>query len=310
MRTILKGLGIAGLAVAGLGITCATLRRAEEVQQRPAGSAQGFAPKELWAAAGPPSLLGLFRASPARGVVKKTMGLDLAEQEPGRATLSVGLKLVHTVAMTVTVPDVDQACRALREAALQAGGYVSESQVERQDPKGTATFEVRVPVDRLDSTCAALSGLGQITSETRRVEDVTRAYTDLEGRMKVQAETRDRVRAILRERTAKLGDVLAAEKELARITTELEGMERERRAYDHRVALATLHVVLQPMAVQEARSVFTPLKEALAGLGNLLGSSMGLLLALLVVLLPWVALAGAVRWLWRRLRRKPVGALS
>ena len=96
--------------------------------------------------------------------------------------------------------------------------------------RGTLTF--RVPADRFD---AALSGPWKALGRHRRRElldtqDIGREYMDLETRLARQAATPRRDCASCSgARTARLSDVLAAEKELSRVIEEREAMEGERR---------------------------------------------------------------------------------
>ena len=126
----------------------------------------------------------------------------------------------------------------------------------------------------------------------------------------MKRETSDRLRDILRTRTAGLSDVLAAERELARITEEIEQAEGERRFYDQQIALSTLTVALQePSAMVEA-GAFAPLTEALRDSLKRAVASLAALVYATVFLTPWLLVAWVMWKLVRRLlaRRRAVAA--
>ena len=147
---------------------------------------------------------------------------------------------------------------------------------------------------RFGAALAALKGLGKVKAENVSTQDVTKAYTDLETRLKVKRDTADRLRELLRTRTADLPDVLNAERELARVTEEIEQMEGERRFYDQQVAFSSITLALaEPHAIVEP-GVFAPLGRALRDSVEVLVQSLAGLVYLVVALSPWLVLAYVV----------------
>ena len=81
-------------------------------------------------------------------------------------------------------------------------------------------------------------------SETQSGEEVTQQHQDLAIRLQNARETEERFRAILEQRTGKLADVLAVEEGIARVRGEIEGMEAEQKALEHRVDFAAVEIRL------------------------------------------------------------------
>lgn len=101
---------------------------------------------------------------------------------------------------------------------------------------------VRVPAAELDAFLEALiAGQGELLERRVEVLDVTRSYVDLESRLSSAKKTRARLEALL-ERAQDVEDVLSIEKELGRITAEVEAMEAQLRTLSQEVALATVEV--------------------------------------------------------------------
>ena len=254
----------------------------------------------------------------ARGQLASLGYVDRAAAKPGEPSAAsvqpAGLqamvasrKLIRTGQMTLVVADYVKAAAAVKGIAEANGGYLAEAQGQRgAHDRRHGSLTIRVDAGRFDDAVAALRALGDVRSENVGTQDVTKAYTDLEARLRVKRDTADRLREILRTRTAKLADVLEAERELARVTEEIEQMEGERRFYDQQVALSTLTVALQePAAIVEA-GVFSPISEAMRDSLRVLAASLAAIVYLLVFLAPWVPIGWLVWKLGRRLlaRRK------
>jgi hypothetical protein len=214
---------------------------------------------------------------------------------PGLATVFASLKLIRTASITVEVDKYDRAAEEVVRVAEGMGGYLAEAHVTQgREDRRAGTLTIRVPSARFGAALSSLKGLGKVKAENVATQDVTKAYTDLETRLKVKRDTADRLRELLRTRTANLPDVLTAERELARVTEEIEQMEGERRFYDQQVAFSTIALtVSEPHALVEP-GVFAPLGRALRESVQVLVQSLAGLTYVIVALAPWLAVGYVV----------------
>src|SRR5262245_42424456 len=209
-------------------------------------------------------------------------------------------KLIRRGQLSVQIADFARAAESAARIAEGHGGYVADTQTTRQDNgKRRGQLTVRVAASRFDAAFAALKELGRVDSETINTEDITKAYADLETRLRVKREAEARIREILRGRAAKLSEILEAERELSRLIEEIEGMEGERRFYDQQLALSTITLQLYEPEAMVRASLFDPIREALRGSLETLAESVAALIGLVVFATPWIA----ALWLsWRGLR--------
>lgn len=218
-------------------------------------------------------------------------------------------KLIRTGSMTVEVKDFEAAAASLAQMAKSLGGYVADTQVTRHEA-GYRTGQVvlRIPAERFDAAGTSIRALGKLLAEQSGVEDVTKAYADLETRLKVKREALARIRDLMKTRAGSLKDVLEAEREITRITEEIELAEGERRFYDHQIRLSTLTVALQePEPVNLARpGAWSALGNVFRNASSLVAQSLAVLLSIVLVLIPWTLLGyGLYRWIrWLVRRRK------
>jgi hypothetical protein len=214
-------------------------------------------------------------------------------------------KLIRTADLGLQVEEVPAAVDRVDSAARRHDGFVADRRVTRHEgDRQTATLTIRVPADRFDGLLEELRGLGDVRTDAVGTEDVTRAYADLETRLAVKEETAARLRRLLAERSGQLADVLAVERELSRVVTELEQLKGERRYYDQRIAVSTINVSLfEPGALLQP-GAGAPIAEALGRALHTLSWSVSWLIYLVTFLAPWLAVGALGWWLVRSVRRR------
>lgn len=227
-----------------------------------------------------------------------------------RAAALADRKLIRTAELSIELDRYDEGLRRAEEIADSIGGFVADAKsTTAAGERASGTLSLRVPADRFGEALRRLAGLGRVRSRSLQAEDVSREYFDLETRLRVKRDAEARMRDVLRNRTARLSDIVEAEQQLTRIVEEIETMEGQRRFYDRQVALATVTVTLfepgvAPPTVEP--SFFEPIRQALRDGRRALSSSIAGLIYAAAVALPWAALAGLAWALTRRLRaRRP-----
>jgi hypothetical protein len=100
---------------------------------------------------------------------------------------------------------------------------------------------LRVPEKRLDEAMDRVSTLGKVVGRSLRSRDVTEELIDLEARLRNLRALRDRLRSYL-EKATNLEEILAVEKELARVQTEIEAMEAKLKVLNEQVAMSELDI--------------------------------------------------------------------
>ncbi len=221
-------------------------------------------------------------------------------------------KLIRTATVSLVVARYAESADKAAAIAAASGGYVADAQVSReQGDRARGSLTLRVRADRLDEALRALQALGRVEASSIDAQDVSREYMDLETRLAVKHEAQARMRDLLRTRTARLADVLEAEKELSRSIEESERLEGERRYFDQQVALSTIRVELHEPAAFFQQNALAPLREALREALPLLCRSAATLLSGAAAVLPW-ALVGIVVWAVRRrlAARRPLRAVT
>jgi hypothetical protein len=234
-------------------------------------------------------------------------GAQVANAQPLNAleALVASRKLIRTGQLTVEVGDYAVTYESAARVVAQFGGYVADTRVARSDSgRRRGTLVLRIPAEHFEDAWKALKGLGTVRVENVSSQDVTKAYADLETRLKVKRETLERLRDILRRQTGKLSDVLEVEREIARVTEEIEQMEGERRYYDQQIALSTLTLELYEPEPLVAGGALSAIGEALRGSLAVFSQSLAAIVYAGAAALPWACLAYLGLRLLRLLRRR------
>jgi uncharacterized small protein (DUF1192 family) len=221
--------------------------------------------------------------------------------------------IARTVALTIVVKDVDAARTSLDSILAQHRGYSAQLNTMRpEDGPRSLQSSLRIPAEELQSTVAAIKMLGRVETESQSGEEVSQQHADLVARLKTARETEERFRDILQQRTGKVSDVLEVEQSIARVRGEIERMEAEQKALEHRVDFASVEVQLSEEYKAQfdspAASVSTRIHNAfVAGYQNATESLLGFVLFVEEYgpsLLLWMAILGLpVVLAWRRYKR-------
>jgi len=153
--------------------------------------------------------------------------------------------IVRASQLTLAVKDFAKTRPLVDEILKRHNGYLGQSNVSSPVDSGSVLeATLRIPSDQLEAVMAELKALGRVESESQTGEEVTQQYVDLEARLSNARHSEQRLTDLLRDRTGKLVDVLAVEKEIDRVRGEIERMEAERKNLANRVDFATLNVKL------------------------------------------------------------------
>lgn len=167
----------------------------------------------------------------------------------------------------------------------------------RAEPEWLETFKTE-----LQSSVDAAKG--KMTNSGVSAEDLTRQILDTDARLKAQTTLRDRLQSLLATRNAELKDLLALERELARVQGQIESATTTLNVLRKRVSMSVVDINYQSQSVAVSQSALSPIGRALKnfvgqfayGLSNVIEFFAGILPWLIFVIIPglWILR----RW-WR-----------
>jgi len=250
------------------------------------------------------------------GVVRSNAApsVQVHNDHPSVAGAQVSAPMIaRTMSLSIMTKDFARSRASLDSILAHYQGYSAQMNVSTtENAPRNLQASLRIPAPALAAAINDLRSLGRVEREAQSGEDVTREHSDLVARLKNSRDTEQRLRDILQRRTGKLSDVLEVEQEISRVRGEIEEMESEQKALEHRVDFATVDLQLteeyKAQLNPPAPSVSTRIHNAfVAGYQNASETLLGILFFLaedVPTLLIWLAiLAFPVVLIWRRYRR-------
>lgn len=249
--------------------------------------------------------------APMQDAVPPTAALGKAS--PIAATTTAARKIIRDADVTLDVGDLDAASASLRASVRAIGdAYVAtEETTGAASSQRAGSWTIRVPEAQLDAFVESLGRLGVPSHVRVGARDVSEEWVDTDARLKNKRAEETRLLHHLEASTGKLDEILAVERELARVRGDVEQAEARMRVLADQTTLATVHVSMteghafvpaqEPALAAAARATF---HESLVALGR--ASRVAVLVV--VALAPWIFVAGLfaatfVGW-HRRARRR------
>ena len=316
--------GVALVAVV-LVVTTQLRRSPSMIANRQTATGQVVAGKSPEAV--PPPIAG----SPYRQVADSaaaTLGYVQGQRGDARSSMTVPLQpskgqqpdrmIVRSARISLTSDRFDDMRPAIDRLLAQHQGRISALNVTG-DPSTRRSLHatIRVPAAQLDALLAGIRALGRVQDESLGTDDVTESFRDLGLRTANARREEQRLVELLSRRTGDLADVLAVERELARVRLEIERMEAETRATQQRVDLATIELTISeqyradlaiselPLSLQLKNALVDGSREA----GKSLMNAMLFALQVTPTLMLWtLILFWPARWSWRRVRGAVAGS--
>lgn len=217
-------------------------------------------------------------------------------------TASPGRRVERTtqLALSTTTDHVQAVADGVVSATQQAGGFVSNSQVQIDGRHGSATFTLRIPSARLEPALTALTRLAHVTSMSQSTQDITGEFATTNTRL---ARLHAQLGAL--RRRPQTPATLARERAVRRAIAAQQGALS---ALRHRADYVTVELTVtgHPRAHHAAvrhGGGFTP-GNALHDAGRILEVGLGVLVIAAAILIPLGLLLAGAGLAARSLRRR------
>ena len=157
-------------------------------------------------------------------------------------------KIIRNANVSVQTLEFDKFIDALNSAINGVGGFVESSSVGGREyyyraNLRSATFVIRIPADSLDAFLDTVDGLGNVTSMSTSMRDVTTNYVDSEKHLEALRTEQDALLEILKSATT-VEDIITVQDRLSYVKYEIESYESILRSYDDQIDLSTVTLYL------------------------------------------------------------------
>ncbi|MBW4612223.1 MAG: DUF4349 domain-containing protein [Desmonostoc vinosum HA7617-LM4] len=156
-------------------------------------------------------------------------------------------QLVKKATMTLIVNSVDKSIEAVSQIiSKQQGDLIGlkEQQPKNNDGRHTASIQLRVPQNQLESTLTELTKLGTVTSRNITAEDVGDRLVDFQARLSNLRKTEANLQKIM-DRAGSVKDVLNVSQELSNVRQSIEQIDALLKSLQNQVAYSTITLNLE-----------------------------------------------------------------
>lgn len=170
-------------------------------------------------------------------------GSDTNQLETGFPPVAAQDRLiVRIVDMTIEVDDVERRMSDIADIAVSLNGWTVS---EQRSSRHAGWVSVRVPSAQLDDAVRAISDLGlDVLSLISSSQDVTEEYFDVQARIRNLNITLDSLRELL-SREGELEDILEVQREITRVSGEIDILEGRKRLLEQTTATSLINVRLE-----------------------------------------------------------------
>ena len=185
---------------------------------------------------------------------KLTSGPDTAS-----TAIPENRKWIITVYLSAETEDLDTMTAALDEQIKAMNGYVEDQVIYNGSAYSSrryrsANLTVRIPAEQVDQFTQEVSGIANVISQEKNLEDVTLNYVSTESRMNALQTEEARLLELMAQAET-MSDLLEIEARLTDVRYELESTTSQLRTFDNQINYATIHLDISE--VQE----YTPVEE-------------------------------------------------
>jgi hypothetical protein len=269
------------------------------------GVADSVVPNQRTSSAGDSNWQGLSeqKASAAYPMAAVPAATPLASGSGTVPGTGIETRIIKTGTATIEVKDVTASVDALKALAVQKGGYISSSSIQKNtNNRLYATAVLRVPQAQFEPTMEGVKAVGTIKSVSTSGQDVTEEYVDLQAQKTSYQNQLAQYNAIMKK-ADKIEDVIKIQAQINQVQTALDRIEGRMRYLDSRIDLSTITVSLQepePVGGETGHSFITAINEGIAGFLGMIDG----LIVLFFTFLPLIIIGGAAYGVYRWRKNK------
>ena len=206
--------------------------------------------------------------APAAMATDRANGMLTGSTETGSTAIPENRKWIITVFLSAETEDLDTMTAALDEHIKALDGYVEDQHIYNGSAYSSrryrsANLTVRIPAENVDRFTEEVSGISNVISQEKNLEDITLNYVSTESRMAALQTEETRLLELM-AKAETMSDLLEIEARLTDVRYELENVTSRLRTYDNQINYATIHLDISE--VQEYTHVADPtLWERISG---------------------------------------------
>ncbi|MEG1501199.1 MAG: DUF4349 domain-containing protein, partial [Clostridiales bacterium] len=154
-------------------------------------------------------------------------------------------KIIKNVDITLEIDDYQQVFDKISSLAEQYGGYVASGYTNSGSNGKPSDGSLCILVEQksMDNAVDEITKMGIVRNQNFSGDDITEQYYDYQGRL-VQYQKEEAKLLTILEKAQTVEDILAVERELSRVRSELEAIKGDVENFDQLTELSNINVFL------------------------------------------------------------------
>ncbi|MBF2015435.1 MAG: DUF4349 domain-containing protein [Rivularia sp. T60_A2020_040] len=157
-------------------------------------------------------------------------------------------QLIKKATMTVIVDSFEKTVNTVQQIIEQQKGYLLSLEETQLDSsyasRPSATIQMRVPQNLLETTLNQLAELGTVQSRNISAEDVGEQIVDFQARLTNLRRTESNLLKIM-DKSGSVKDILSVAQELSNVRQQIEQITAQLKSLQNQVAFSTITLNLQ-----------------------------------------------------------------
>ncbi len=156
-------------------------------------------------------------------------------------------QLIKKARMTVIVQSLDRSVDAVKKIINQKQGYLlslEETQLDDSSKRPSASVEMRVPQNVLETTLDELTELGTVQNRNISAEDFGEQIVDFQARLSNLRRTESNLQKIM-DQSGSVKDILSVAQELSKVREQIERIAAQLKSLQNQIAYSTITLNLE-----------------------------------------------------------------
>jgi len=208
---------------------------------------------------------GVSRVSNDATVYPKNLGLSYEMESlytpsdyPSTEAGSENRKVVTNSSLSLLVKNVDATVENINQKTLEMGGYMVNTNIQRDEEADSATIEVRIPSDKLDEFSKYLrSESVKVVYENIVGTDITEQYTDYQEQLQSLESVKERLQEIMDEAVT-VDEILNVQNRIFSIQRQIDSTKGQIAYMDNASSTSKVTITI---STDELSLPYTPVKS-------------------------------------------------
>ncbi len=166
------------------------------------------------------------------------------EKASTKTPVNYNRKLIKTGEIKYETDDINKSRAFLETLVKKHHAFIANERSNNFTAELNQNLAIRIPFENFDAFVSDLStSVSKFDFKNINVQDVTEEYIDIQSRLKAKYKLEESYLALLKK-ALKIKDIIAIEKELNYVRSDIESMEGRLRYLKDQVSLSTLNITM------------------------------------------------------------------